>query len=85
MSWVKDEGDFLKVKAMEVLENKGAAGFYRVIILEGKKRHLRRLFKRLGFKVTLLKRVRIGRLCLGNLREGSYRLLDRGKIYSLLT
>ena len=54
-----------------------------VVIAEGKKRHLRRLFKALGNPVTDLKRIRIGDLRLGELREGNFEKIDRDTIYRL--
>jgi len=55
------------------------------MISEGKKRHLRRLFKALGFSVVELKRVRVGRLVLGDLMVGKYRLIEGKKIYSFFS
>jgi pseudouridine synthase len=81
---VKDRGDYLKVKNIEILRRGKIDILCKVIVSEGKKRHLRRLFKILGFKVTGLKRVRIGRLTLGGLKEGEYRFVKKEKIYALL-
>lgn len=80
---IEDEGDFLKVKNIEILKQDKNESFAKAIICEGKKRHLRRLFKGLGFTVKHLERVRIGRLKLGNLKQGEYRLIEKEKIYSL--
>ena len=55
-----------------------------ITLREGKKREVRRLFARFGLKVRRLKRIRIGGLNLGSLKEGQYRLLlpdDIGKIF----
>jgi 23S rRNA pseudouridine2605 synthase len=49
---------------------------YSIIIHEGRKRQVHRMFERLGHPVLALKRVRIGGLTLGNLREGEVRLLS---------
>jgi len=54
------------------------------VICEGKKRHLRRLFSRLDLEVRDLVRVRIANLRLGDLRDGSFRVLDRKEIVALL-
>ncbi|WP_244881597.1 pseudouridine synthase [Dehalogenimonas alkenigignens] len=48
---------------------------YRIIIREGKKRIVRRLFAAVGQQVRELKRIRIGRLKLDNLKEGSVKRL----------
>jgi len=57
---------------------------YSVIIHEGRKRQLHRMFDALGYHVLALKRVRIGRLELGELKEGRTRELSPGEIKMLL-
>ncbi len=55
-----------------------------VVIHEGRKRIIRRIFKKLRFEVMSLKRIKIGKLDLGNLKPGKYILLseaDRKKIF----
>jgi hypothetical protein len=39
------------------------------VLNEGKKRHIRRIFKALGYEVIDLKRIRIGDYTLGDLKE----------------
>lgn len=53
-------------------------GRYSITIHEGKKRQLRRMFEVLGHFVIELKRVRMGKLKLGDLREG--RVREVGKV-----
>ncbi|WP_295899170.1 pseudouridine synthase [uncultured Bdellovibrio sp.] len=48
----------------------------RFILREGKKRQIRRMCEAVGLKVTGLKRVRIGKLRLGQLPEGKWRFLE---------
>jgi 23S rRNA pseudouridine2605 synthase len=57
---------------------------YSVVIHEGKKRQVRRMFERLGHSVTALKRVRIGNLVLGDLKESESRHLSAKEIAALL-
>lgn len=45
------------------------------ILKEGKKRQIRRMCELVGLNVTALKRVRIGKICLGNLPIGQWRYL----------
>ena len=55
-----------------------------ITIHEGKNRVVRRIFKKLDFKVVSLKRLRIGELSLGKLKEGKFRKLseeDKKKIF----
>jgi 23S rRNA pseudouridine2604 synthase len=45
------------------------------VLAEGRKRQIRRMCEMVGLKVTGLKRVRIGRIMLGDLPEGQWRAL----------
>lgn len=47
----------------------------RFVLQEGKKRQIRRMCELVGLKVTGLKRVRIGRIKLGDLPQGQWRYL----------
>jgi 23S rRNA pseudouridine2604 synthase len=51
----------------------------RFILLEGRKRQIRRMCDQVGLKVTGLKRVRIGKVVLGKLPEGQWRYLQPGE------
>jgi pseudouridine synthase len=81
---VVDEGERLGVKRIRVLRRGADESLCGVVVCEGKKRHLRRLFRALGLGVKALKRIRIGGLVLGALREGKYKSLNQDKIYSLV-
>ena len=48
----------------------------RFVLVEGKKRQIRRMCELVGLRVTGLKRVRIGALTLGKLPEGYWRFLE---------
>ena len=48
----------------------------RFVLREGKKRQIRRMCELVGLQVTGLKRVRIGKIRLGNLPEGRWRYLE---------
>lgn len=68
-----DNGELLSVKKIKILKDKKNLHFnLGVTITEGKKRHLRRLFNKLGYKVEELKRVRIGNIKLQRLKEGKF-------------
>jgi len=56
---------------------------YSIIIHEGRKRQVRRMFEVMGYQVLDLRRVRIGNLTLGDLREGDVRQLSTDEIESL--
>jgi len=57
---------------------------YSLTIHEGKKRQVRRMFERLGHPVLALKRVRLGGLHLGDLKEGEVRRLTTREIGTLV-
>ncbi|MGD9143591.1 MAG: pseudouridine synthase [Dehalococcoidia bacterium] len=56
---------------------------YSITIHEGRKRQVRRMFERVKHPVIELKRVRIGGLTLGNLKEGKVKKLNRNEINAL--
>jgi len=53
---------------------------YYVILHEGRKRQLRRMFASLGYQVIDLKRIRMGNVLLGELPEGKTRCLTEEEI-----
>ncbi|MDP2918826.1 MAG: pseudouridine synthase [Dehalococcoidia bacterium] len=57
---------------------------YSLTIHEGRKRQVRRMFARLGYRILALKRVRTGNLALGDLKEGQVRELTAREIARLL-
>ncbi|MFC2062878.1 pseudouridine synthase [Chloroflexota bacterium] len=57
---------------------------YSLTIHEGRKRQVRRMLAALGHMVAALKRVRVGSLTLGSLKEGETRELSRQEIKRLL-
>ncbi|MFA6393606.1 MAG: pseudouridine synthase [Patescibacteria group bacterium] len=74
------EGDgIVKAKKVKYLgDNK-----FNLVLTEGKKRQIRRMFKKLGLEVRDLVRVRIGKLELGNLKEGEWKKLTEDEIKKL--
>jgi 23S rRNA pseudouridine2605 synthase len=68
-----------------VKEHKAYAPFnYSITIHEGRKRQVRRMFEKLGYRVIALKRIRIGGLYLGELKEGEVRELTAQEKIKLL-
>ena len=53
----------------------------RFVLTEGKKRQIRRMCEAVGLKVTGLKRVRIGRVMLGDLPAGQWRYLREAESF----
>ena len=54
----------------------------RFVLVEGRKRQIRRMCELVGIKVVGLKRVRIGRVRLGDLPVGQWRLLKPGEQFA---
>lgn len=54
----------------------------RFVLTEGRKRQIRRMCEAVGLKVLGLKRVRIGKLRLGNLPEGKWRFLQANERFT---
>lgn len=82
---VRDEGELLKVsryKVLEVNRNKQTM-LLEIVLHEGKNRHIRRIFQRLGFPVLKLKREKYAFLTLEGLQPGEYRPLTRKEVHDL--
>ncbi|RLN73764.1 hypothetical protein BBJ28_00022520, partial [Nothophytophthora sp. Chile5] len=67
-----DEGITYRAKSVEVLN----ANQLRVVLTEGKNRHIRRMCEHVGLRVMALKRVRIGNIKLGSMPVGQWRYLQ---------
>jgi len=80
---IKDGEDLLKVKSCARLALKNGNAKLKIVVCEGKKRHIRRLLERAGFPVIDLQRVRIGALELGSLKEGAFSESDKSTICGL--
>ena len=65
------------------LDNAGPFN-YSITIHEGRKRQVKRMFSALGYRTFTLKRVRIGKLTLGDLGEGEVRELTGAEVKLLL-
>lgn len=67
------EGRKLQSVKVSMVKNKSA----RLILHEGVNRQIRRMLGQLGYTVVKLKRIRIGKLELGDLKEGASRYIDK--------
>lgn len=68
-----------KAKEIKYLKNNK----FSIILTTGKKRQIREMFRKLGYEVEDLKRVRIGNLKLGNLKEGSFEIINKKEMSDL--
>ena len=63
----------VKAKKVEQIDN----NIFKIILTQGKKRQIRRMFDSLGLEVIDLQRVRIGKIELGDLKEGDWGFLNK--------
>lgn len=57
---------------------------FRIVLREGKNRQIRRMVRKVGNRVTSLKRIRIARIKLGNLPSGGWRHLTKSEKEDML-
>ena len=76
---IKIEGDILKIKKFKLKKPKVCT----VVLTEGKKRHLRKLFARKHYKIRTLKRIRIKDLEIGSLKPGQIKPLRESNLEKL--
>lgn len=79
---ILDDGPTAPAEA-EIISRSRTTSRVTIIIHEGRKRQIRRMFDKLGFPVIELKRVAYGYLTIDKLREGEYRLLNPAEVASL--
>lgn len=48
---------------------------FRIILIQGKKRQIRRMFNKIGYSIEDLERTRIGEISLGDLKSGKYKAI----------
>jgi 23S rRNA pseudouridine2605 synthase len=75
MAGVESEGEWLRVKRVEVLRQGGRNCWLEVALDEGRSRQIRRIMQALGVEVLRLVRVAVGPLELGELKKGQARRL----------
>ncbi len=73
-----DDGMIVPVRVWETAD--GSVG---VVVTEGRKRLVRRMFEAIGNRVVTLHRVRIGDMVVGDLAPGNWRILSDSEIRSL--
>ena len=71
-----------KTKPTQV--HKLSSHVFRIILQEGKNRQIRRICRKVGNDVVELKRVRVGRLWMPELKEGEYRGLSEEEVKYLI-
>ena len=74
------EDEKLSASEVIILKKESGKSTLQVILKEGKKREIRRMFGCLGHNVLTLRRVRIGNIMLGKLESGKYRFLSEEEV-----
>ncbi len=80
---VDSEGEHLCVAAIAPERPSRYGCIYRVVLRQGRKRQIRRIFTELGHSVTRLTRVSMGPLKLGMLKAGEWRELSAWELAGL--
>jgi 23S rRNA pseudouridine2605 synthase len=70
---VLDGGERLQCHTVKIQKNSGRESHLEVVLIQGKNREIRRLFKALGHEVTRLRRIQYGPFKLGDLPSGAWR------------
>lgn len=82
---VRHEGDLLRANKARILSASKTQSTVELELTEGKNREVRRLFESQDLKVTRLVRTQIGKIKLGELPAGKWRVLTEPEIKSLLS
>ncbi len=77
---VRVDGVFYRAKDTKIINTHKM----QVVLVEGKNREIRNVFKDSGAAIRSLQRVRIGNITLGNLKEGEFRELTPLEVQELL-
>jgi 23S rRNA pseudouridine2605 synthase len=79
------EGEKFKAEKAQLVSASGSQSIVELDLAEGKYREVRRLFESQGRTVKKLQRIQIGKIKLGELRPGKWRILTPTEIKSLLS
>ena len=77
------DGYRLRIPKLKLLKVEGGNARIQITIHEGRNRQVRRMCEQAGMHVTRLRRIREGKLLLGNLPKGKWRYLTGEEIASL--
>jgi 23S rRNA pseudouridine2605 synthase len=74
------DGEHYKAKTIEKTGRKSL----RIVLVEGKNREIRRVFSHFHLHAAILRRIRIGTVLLGDLKEGCSRPITKNELDSLI-
>lgn len=80
---VLSDGEQLTAREVTPLKEGQSQSCYRVVLEQGRKRQIRRMFAACGLTVTRLRRDAVGSLRLGRLRPGAWRHLTEPEVRKL--
>ncbi|MBI4602913.1 MAG: rRNA pseudouridine synthase [Planctomycetes bacterium] len=80
---IRLDGELTAPARVDGVQPEGAAARVRVVLREGKKRQIRRMFEAIGHPVIQLRRIRIGGFSLGDLPAGEWRELSQDDVAAL--
>lgn len=78
-----DEGN-AKADSVVLVEASKTELTVRIVLHQGWNRQIRRMAEKIGYKVTALHRMRIGKIKLSGIRSGQYRELSAAEVRSLI-
>lgn len=78
------DGTWLQAMKSQILRQEEQRTWLEMVLKEGRKRQIRRVMEALGHPVFSLKRTAIGKLELGHLKKGSYRVLTEKELKAVL-
>jgi 23S rRNA pseudouridine2605 synthase len=81
---IRHEGEMLKAERVRLISSNNSHSLVELELGEGKNREVRRMFEAIGFEVERLQRTQIGKIRLGELPVGKYRVLTDAEVKSLL-
>jgi len=81
---IRHEGEMLKAERVRLISSNNSHSSVELELGEGKNREVRRMFEAIGFEVERLQRTQIGKIRLGELPVGKYRVLTDAEVKSLL-
>ncbi len=81
---VEDAGETLKAEKARLVSSNHTESVIELELTEGKNREVRRMLASQGMTVTQLRRIKIGKIKLGELPPGKWRTLTEPEIKSLL-
>jgi 23S rRNA pseudouridine2605 synthase len=81
---VWNAGEKLQAQAVRLVSSSRAQSVVELELSEGKNREVRRMFESLGLTVKRLQRTQIGKIKLGELKPGRWRVLTETEIRTLL-